>query len=383
MNEFPGSEDEEMRRLLDDAVSGIEPAETLDSIRSRTAATPLHSRRPWIWAAGAAVVATAATVTAVTAMGGGPGSTGTADPGFAGGASGVPSARPSDASAMPSAPPSNGGVVDPAAPPSTTGPLSGVASDVPGTDPSTAKMTVPAYYVGDTFAGLRLFREFVSVPQGPDTAVRSAFAAVQGHPSDPDYRNAWDKVPAGEYDGAGVVSVTEGDGTITVDLSSDGADLRTRPAGMSADEAEMAVQQVVYSVQAAAQRRDPVRFLIRGAHTDTLLGVPTAEPLPQGDPNDVLAQVWIIDPAEGTTVHRRFDVYGVANAFEANVQWELMQGQRVVRKGSTMAEEAMTMAPYGFPVNDVPPGDYTLVVHDEDASGRGHQWQDTKDIRVR
>ena len=57
-----------------------------------------------------------------------------------------------------------------------------------------------------------------------------------------------------------------------------------------------------------------------------------------------------------------FEVSGLANAFEANVQWELMQGDTVVKEGFTMAEEAFTMAPYSFRVKDVPPGDYTLVV---------------------
>ena len=68
---------------------------------------------------------------------------------------------------------------------------------------------------------------------------------------------------------------------------------------------------------------------------------------------------------------------GLAAAFEANVQWELMQGGTVVKKGFTTAEECCTMAPYSFTV-DAPPGDYTIVVHDEDASGEGPARQDTR-----
>ncbi|HET9861299.1 MAG TPA: Gmad2 immunoglobulin-like domain-containing protein, partial [Nocardioidaceae bacterium] len=93
---------------------------------------------------------------------------------------------------------------------------------------------------------------------------------------------------------------------------------------------------------------------------------------------------WIIDPAEGAEVTVPFEVSGLANAFEANVQWELMQGDTVVKEGFTMAEEAFTMAPYSFRVKDVPPGDYTLVVHDSDPSGgEGFApWVDTKNITV-
>ena len=62
-----------------------------------------------------------------------------------------------------------------------------------------------------------------------------------------------------------------------------------------------------------------------------------------------------------------------------------MQGDRVVKRGFTTAEKCCTMSPYSFKVDDVPPGDYTLVVHDEDASGGAEGagvWKDTKDITV-
>jgi hypothetical protein len=76
-------------------------------------------------------------------------------------------------------------------------------------------------------------------------------------------------------------------------------------------------------------------------------------------------------------------VTGQAATFEANVQWELKQGDTVVRRGFTTAEECCTLAPYSFSV-DAPAGTYTLVVHEEDASGgEGNPpSQDTKEIRV-
>jgi hypothetical protein len=172
------------------------------------------------------------------------------------------------------------------------------------------------------------------------------------------------------------VSLEPGDGQA--------AGLRQRPDGTSAEEAGIAVEQLVYTAQAALQQgRPPVQFLINGERTDMLLGVPVSEPVAQGDPLDVLSQVWVIDPAEGAEVTSPFEVSGLANAFEANVQWELKQGDEVIEEGFTTAEEAMRMAPYSFTVK-APPGDYTLVVHDSDPSGgEGFApWQDTKQITV-
>jgi hypothetical protein len=99
---------------------------------------------------------------------------------------------------------------------------------------------------------------------------------------------------------------------------------------------------------------------------------------------DVLAQVWVIEPSEGAEVTSPFTVSGLAAAFEANVQWELMKGDQEIRRGFTTAEECCTMAPYSFRVKNVPPGDYTLVVHDSDPSGGEGPapWTDTKAVTV-
>jgi hypothetical protein len=98
---------------------------------------------------------------------------------------------------------------------------------------------------------------------------------------------------------------------------------------------------------------------------------------------DVLAQVWITSPDQGAVVQSGFKVEGLAAAFEANVQWELKQGDKVVKSGFTTARECCKMAPYSFTVK-APAGEYTLVVHDADASGGEGPgpYQDTKDVTV-
>ena len=365
MNEFPGSSDDErMRQLLDDAVSDVEPRASLDSIRARTAVTPFRARRPWILGAGAAVVATAATVVAVAVMGGSPGTTGAQDPGFAATESPTPSGEPSETTEEPSTEPS------PSEEPST--------EPSPSVDVEGRTTTVPVYYVGETSRGPRLYREFHLVVGTSKDASRIALAAaIAGTPDDPDYRTDW---PRGAW---WVASVGEVGGVITVDFGGGTADLHQRPAGMTKQEASLAIEQLIYTVQGTLQSRDPVQLLLNGSRSDMVLGVPTSEPLAQGEASDVLAQVWIISPAEGAQLTSGFEVNGLASAFEANVQWELMQGDTVVKSSFTTAEECCTMSPYSFKVN-APPGDYTLVVHDSDPSdGEGFApWQDTKNITV-
>lgn len=345
--------DDELRRLLEDAVSDIEPRDSLSSIHARTKVRSMSSKRSWLLGAGAAVVATAATVMAVAVLADGGW---TDDPGVA------------DPAAV-----TNGVTSQGASPTSTEQP--GPSESAPA-----GTTAVPVYYVGDTPHGPRLYREFhrVSTSEPARTAVEEAVS----DPTDPDYRSPWPSgTQVGEvgYDGD-VVTV----GLQPPDPGGEGTDLRRRPDGMAQDEAEVAVQQLVYTVQAALQQgRPPVQFLIDGERTDLLLGVPVAEPLAQDAAEDVLAQVWIIGPAEGDKVTAPFEVEGLAAAFEATVAWELRDGDRVVQDGFTTARECCTMAPYSFEVS-APPGEYTLVVQNTDPSageGPGVS-EDTKQVTV-
>lgn len=350
MNEFPGPfDDERIRELFDDAVADVEPRDALDAIHSRTKVKAMNIRRNWLLGAGAAAVATAATIAAVAVMGGSPGTTGAQDPGFAGTESPTASSKPS---------------TEPTS--STDG------SPVP--EPT--RFTVPVYYVGETSRGPRLYREFHAVETRADKPQAAVVEAMTSTPKDPEYRTDWPT-------GASAHSVTMQGDVITVDLDASATNLHDRPSGMTEQEASQAIEQLIYTAQAATQTRSPVQFMLDGGRTDTVLGVPTSEPLAQGQDFDVLAMVWIIDPAEGAQLQSPFKVSGLANAFEANVQWELMQGDTVVASRFTTARECCTMAPYSFKVT-APPGDYTLVVHDSDPSdGEGFgPTYDTKNITV-
>ena len=351
MNDLPTSpgpdrDDERIRRLLDEAVSDVEPRDALDSIHARTKVSPMRSKRSWIL--GGAVVATAATVAAVAVL-----------------SNGTPEER-NDVGPAATASPSPSEEVTPTEEPTETETES----------PQPTMEAVPVYYVGDTSRGVRLYREFHRLDTGGEKASAAVNEAVSTPPSDPDYRTDW---PQGTT--AAQVDAPPAD-VITIDVRGSGS-LRGR-SGMSEEAAQMAIEQLVYTAQAASQSRSPVQLFLNGGRTDTLLGVPVSEPLAQGDAMDVLAQVWIIEPGEGAEVSAPFEVSGLAAAFEATVLWELRQGDTVVQDGFTTAEECCKMAPYSFMV-DAPPGEYTLVVTDNDPSGgEGFEvWKDTKRITVR
>lgn len=337
--------EDDLRRLLHDAVSQVEPRKGLAQIRSQTnKVVPMNRRRLLpVLAAAAATVAVIGGVFALTG--------------------------------------DNGRDTPPAAQESTSGtdspsPSPSPSSTPPGEPPTVAR-AVPVYFVGKTAAGTRLYREFQRQEVCPEVEClmeSAVVGAVSGQPGDPDYRVPWP-------DGTEVNAVTYDGDVLTIDLS---GDVHDRPTGMSKEDAEMALQQLMYSAQAALGKgRPPVQLLLDGQHSDQVLGQPASEPLAAGNPDSVLASIWIGAPIEGETVSTQFEVSGQAATFEANVVWELKQGDVVVRDGFTTAQECCTLSPYKFTVTATP-GDYTLVVHDTDESdGEGvGTSEDTKNITV-
>lgn len=335
--------DRQLSALLSDAVSDVEPANALDTIRSRTKVTPMSTRRPWLFAAGGAVVATAAVITAIALAGGG----------LAGrDADDLPPAGQSTATEEP-----------------TTDPTSEEPTDEPtsSTEPPAAEtVTVPVYYAGETPSGLRLYREFQET-QTDDPPTTALELAVMGGAQDPDYSSAWPE-------GTGVAGATYDGDVITVDLT--GAP-RERPAGMSEEQASIALEQVIYTAQAAFQKGRPgVQLLLDGGRTDMVLGLPTSEPLANGPVLDTLALVSLTTPNEGDVVTGdTLEVSGVANSFEANVIVRLQryEGTEVVAEEPFTAEGWMGEKLFPFSgtldLSGVAPGDYFLIAMTDDPSG--------------
>jgi hypothetical protein len=336
----PHEQNDDLGRLLNDAVSDIEPRSGIQAIRARTSAkeSVMTTTRNWIFGAFGAAVATAAVITGVVVAGNNdPDADHNSDPAKSTSPSvTVPSEDPTDEPTDPatSEPPASGGAV-------------------------------PVYYIGDTPSGPRLYREF-HVNNGSEDAVTYAVLKALDDPQDQDYRSGW---PFSEK--APVVESTPD--LITIDLYGDLHDL---PAAMTAKQAGLAIQQLIYTAQAAYQHgRIPVQFMLNGGRTDQLLGQPASEPLANDPVLQTLSHVSLTTPTDGQTVSGTLEVSGVANSFEANVIVRLQryEGTHIALQEPITAEGWMgeKLFPFegSFDISDVEPGAYILMAMTDDPSG--------------
>jgi hypothetical protein len=338
--------DEQLLRqaLHDEAAKVLPSPDALARIRARTARAPLW-RSPLALGM-AAAVATAAAVIAggVAVLGDSAVDTTATDQPAAGSTSG--SETPSADTTEPS-------------PETGTPPESPTATS----DPQSETATVPVYYVAETPAGQRLAREFRAVPTPDGPLVAAVETMLSVPPLDPQYQTLWGS--ATEVRGVDVVgNVIEVDLTDSVDYT-----------GAAPDVAELATQELVYTVTAAASMTRaargalPVRILVEGERTDQLWGeLDISEPVPRADQLAVRQLVQINEPAEGAVVGRAVEISGEAAAFEATVGWKIFRDGELVDDGFATARECCTFSPFSFTV-ELEPGSYEVVVTEDDPSG--------------
>lgn len=326
--------DRQLTELLTEAVADIEPADRLAEIKERTVSATRRTR--W-YAAGGACLAVAAAVAAIAVVG---------DP------------RPSTEG------------IDPGAP-------------GPSADAEVPSALYPVYYFGDTSAGPRLFREFQR-RRGSGGSLVIAALLVSSPPDDPNYRTLW---PEGAFLGAQTVTL-DGQTVVRVDIGDVSLD---RPRGVTSAEAELAVQQVVYTMQATAGDDTlPVRFFLGDAPVDTMLGVDVSEPVDTAPQLDVLSLMNISTPAEHAVVSGLLVADGRASSFEGNVLWELRDAdtREVVLEGFTTTagvdDHLTEWETEPIDVSDLVPGIYTFVASTSDPSdGEGlGVFTDTRTIVV-
>ncbi|MBM0126547.1 Gmad2 immunoglobulin-like domain-containing protein [Pimelobacter simplex] len=271
---------------------------------------------------------------------------------------------------------------EPTTEPTPSAPTSDVATESDAATPSTGTpggeaSAVPAYYVGTTPQGDRLYREFIQVT-GADRLVATAAAVTSGDPVDPDYRTLW---PKGRF-----ASVARSADAIEVELADDSW---LSAGSLAPPEARLAVQQLVYSLQGAAGERLPVRVTHDGKPATTLLGEPVGDGLAAAPELDVLALVNVTEPAEGTAVGDTFTATGRASSFEATVPWEVQDSSgTVVLDGFATAEgwvERLYPWSSEVDVSELPAGTYTFVARTDDPSGGegGGPTEDTKRITIK
>lgn len=251
-------------------------------------------------------------------------------------------------------------------------------SPPPPSDSSSAPATVavPLYFVGETPIGPRLFREFQNVEA--DNPVDEALALLAaGDALDPDYSTL--------LPGGGAPTLVQGDTSQAIGINLPSLDWSERPAGMSAKEAQLAVQQIVYTVQGVLQSRAPVEFFYDGLAPVFGIDQSTFKAAPQ---NRVLAFVNVTEPAEGATVSGAITASGVANSFEATVPWEVrdQSGAQVLQGFATAEGWGDRLYPWQSQVDlsGLPPGTYSFVAMTDDPSdGEGSgPTEDSKTITV-
>ncbi len=348
--------DARLSELISRTADGIEPGDGLTAIRSRTRdtkETPMSSSKNWMYAVGGAIAGTAAVIVAIAAVSQLNDDGGDSTP--------VASSTKTSKPDSPKPTPTESATDTPtSADPSATGqPVEG---------------PVPVYFAGDGPHGTVLYREF-QPGIGMDPVAQSAMAAVAGPAQDPDYRTLW---PSGTQAQASY----DGD-VITVDLTGpDGSALHDRPSDLTGRDADLAVQQLVYSVQGAVGARAGVQLLLDGQHSDKVLGVAASEPLTNAKPTDVLSQMSITNPVEGQKVTGdTLEADGVNNSFEATVAYEILDanGQSVAGGAGMAAGWGEKLYPWklSIDVSGLAPGTYTFVAKNDDPSGGEGKGPDT------
>lgn len=371
------NDDDQLRRLLSDAVSDIEPRDRLAEIRASVhpdpQVVPMSRPRPWFYALAGAVASAAVigviayTTTALS----GPDDTG--DLGASQGRHSSPpvsTATATDSQATPSSPSTSSSPV------------------------TTGAKAYAVYYVGADAAGRPvLYREWHRGPSlptsdpngtGDDLLTEAVHDAVASLPLDPDYRTPWHDLATldhASYQGTGA------DDSLQIAFADTG--IAERPTGMSAAEARAAVQQLVYTAQGAIGKRVPVAFSVAGTvpgTAPTLLGVDISRPIDNAPMLRTLSLVNISSPNEGEQVSGRLVVTGVNNAFEGNsVIYLERSGKKYAVTPATGGQGGHRLFPWkvALDLTRVPLGEYTLVAENDDPSGQGHPDRDTRTVEVR
>jgi hypothetical protein len=235
------------------------------------------------------------------------------------------------------------------------------------TSSATGQLTVPVYYVVDVpGVGPRLYREFHRVPAMHDRVTAALTEMLAGTARDPDYRSLWPastRVLSAKRAGAGVVQV-DVSGFVSLGAAFESA----------------AVQQLVHTVSAADPSYTQVLLLVRGTtppsgHADW------SAPVKRSAALETLGNVWILAPAQDSTVSSPVTVRVYGTGWEGNIPLKVFQGSAVV--ASTTVTTMMGGFATAGTTLTLPPGHYELRAYNDNGKDSSLQLWDTKTFTVR
>jgi Immunoglobulin-like domain of bacterial spore germination len=233
---------------------------------------------------------------------------------------------------------------------------------------ATTQMALPAYFVGaNSAAGDRfgLYREFVptAVPMGATPAQKAQAAVAVAVNAQPftnyePYLQPWSATS--------VKSATVTPSLITITLSGPGA------KGFTAAQTKLAVQQLVWTAQAAVGKGAiPVRFVVADGSQKLFGTYPTSQSYNRPAPDlqyEVLAPIWITSPARNQVFPAGTAVVatGQSCAFEGTTQWELKKSGKAFLHGvNTIASSGCpTRGTWTAKLGALPAGSYQFRMYE-------------------
>jgi len=251
-------------------------------------------------------------------------------------------------------------------------------TSVPSTESSAPEILedYAFYFAGETASGFRLFREVHQVSAienelGDDKGLNALMMLIDGQlPAfDSDHRNLWNN-------GSKINGITRTGDSATVDL-------KLGRMSLGSETEQRAIDQIVWTLTANDPTITSVRIIVDGKPIESIAGhVDATKAFTLVDEIDVLASLWInlLDDSE---IMNPVSISGSACTFEANVPWELLQGDSVVQSSATIAETACPdRSDWTVELGALASGDYTLRVFDVSAKDGSVISEDDKDFSV-
>lgn len=247
----------------------------------------------------------------------------------------------------------------------TSPPSSATSSSTSGPG-TTQSVSLPVYFVGpigDDKPTYKLFRDFIrgQLPTNATPAEKAKAALVLAINAQP-YSNTDGYLQP--WSGQTIGDVTVKDGLITVTLANAGS----QDAVVGEENKRLAVQELVWTAQAAIQQTLPVRFEVADGSTELFGSISTDQTFTR-PPSDRLyedvAPIWITSPSRDQVLPAAKPVVaqGLAIVFEANVNWQLKRGSTQVATGHATASIGAPMqGEYSIPLGRLTPGDYSIRV---------------------